>query len=357
MAPVITSETKSLVLAYTLKGLSSRQIVEKLLDAEDGISQMSVIRIIKDATLAVAGIIKPKKAHGPQCLPVVRTKRFIGRVKKAISVRNPPSQVSLARKLKVSRATIQKVLKVDLEIAVHKKTTTHSLTEKQAEQRLQKGDGFLDFLTPRKLRYILTFDETYISLEDTSAETDYYYDGDCLEIPDDWKKKPRKSWPRKIMVVIGICWYGKTKAYIVPEKAKVNADYFIQHILKPIVEKDIPRIYGDLSWKVRIHMDSAPGHVAKKTYEWLDERNVKYISKLQWMANSPDLSPMDYGVNGHLKEILRGKQAKDLKQLERMVKLAWAKYDLAIIQKILLAWPIRVSLMIQNHGYQTAHVL
>ena len=239
----------------------------------------------------------------------------------------------------------------------YKKKRTHHLSEKQAKQRLDKGEGFLELLTPRKLRYILTFDETYITLDDTSGETDFYYDGNCLEIPDDWKKKPRKSWPRKVMVVIGICWRGKTKAYIVPEKAKVNADYFIKHILKPIVEKDIPRLYGELSGKVKIHMDSAPGHVSKKTYKWLDDRDVKHISKDIWMANSPDLSPMDYGINGHFKEILKGKEAKDLKQLERVVKLAWSKYDLATIRKVLLDWPVRVSLMINSAGYQIEHLL
>ena len=57
-------------------------------------------------------------------------------------------------------------------------------------------------------------------------------------------------------------------------------------------------------------MDSAPGHVAQKTYVWLDERKVKYIMKDEWMANSPDLSPMDYGINGHFKELLKGKKAR-----------------------------------------------
>ena len=75
------------------------------------------------------------------------------------------------------------------------------------------------------------------------------------------------------------------------------------------------------------------------------------------MANSPDLSPMDYGINGHFKEILKGKEAKDLKQLERVVKLAWSKYDLATIRKVLLDWPVRVSLMINSAGYQIEHLL
>ena len=41
------------------------------------------------------------------------------------------------------------------------------------------------------------------------------------------------------------------------------------------------------------------------------------------MANSPDPSPLDFGINRHFKKLLRGKKADDMKQLERIVKLAW----------------------------------
>ena len=138
-----------------------------------------------------------------------------------------------------------------------KKIKTNSLTEKQAKQRHDRKNGILQHLVPRKPRCVLIFDETFITLDETNGETDFYYDGVHLEIPEDWKKKPRKAWPRNVMVVMGICWKGKTKAYIVPEKAKVNADYFIGHILKPVVEKDIPRLCGDKKYKLKIHVDSA----------------------------------------------------------------------------------------------------
>ena len=134
-------------------------------------------------------------------------------------VRNPPTTVAVARTLKVSPSCIQKILKDNLALVRRKQIKTHSLTEKQAKQRHDRGNGFLQHLTPRKLRYVLTFDETFITLDETNGETDFYYDGVHLEIPEDWKKKPRKAWPRKVIVVMGICWKGKTKAYIVPEKA------------------------------------------------------------------------------------------------------------------------------------------
>jgi hypothetical protein len=44
-------------------------------------------------------------------------------------------------------------------------------------------------------------------------------------------------------------------------------------------------------------------------------------------------------------------------QLERVVKSAWSKYEIAIIRKVLLGWPAQVSLMINSAGYHTEHLL
>jgi len=44
-------------------------------------------------------------------------------------------------------------------------------------------------------------------------------------------------------------------------------------------------------------------------------------------------------------------------RLESIVKREWEKYEIAKICKILLAWPKRVQMMIQNGGKQNEHTL
>ena len=68
-----------------------------------------------------------------------------------------------------------------------------------------------------------------------------------------------------------------------------------------MLTKDVPRLYGKEASKVILQMDSAPSHVCPGTYAWLDSDGFKYITKLQWLANSPGLSPMDFLGNGRLK--------------------------------------------------------
>jgi hypothetical protein len=72
------------------------------------------------------------------------------------------------------------------------------------------------------------------------------------------------STRKKVMYVAGICMCGKTSMYFVPEKSKMNAEFFIKFILTPMIEKNIPRIYGHEKDKVILHFDSASSHVAKK---------------------------------------------------------------------------------------------
>ena len=75
-------------------------------------------------------------------------------------------------------------------------------------------------------------------------------------------------------------------------------------------------------------------------------RKIKFITKDEWLPNSPELSPMDYFANGKLKNILkqrqfwtgRGLTADAKKDLKR-------KIPLKMVQDALLAWPKRVHVV------------
>jgi hypothetical protein len=59
------------------------------------------------------------------------------------------------------------------------------------------------------------------------------------------------------MYAAGVCAKGVTDMYFVPPTTKVNHWFFINSILKLIVEKDIPRLYPGEGHKVVLHFDSA----------------------------------------------------------------------------------------------------
>ena len=212
-----------------------------------------------------------------------------------------------------------------MQVKLRKKKKTYDVSEKKSKIRLIRSEILLNYLTFGKLNYVFTFDESYIQLDQTIQKREFYYEGVKLFVPDDLKKLPCTSWPKKLMVAIEICWFGKLKPYIIPSTAKVTARVLIKSVLTPIVTKDLPRLYGQQSSKVWLHMDSAPSHAAGVTQQWLVDSGQKFIPK-EHFSYSPDMSPLDYGVNGSLKRISTGRKCKDLYGLARGVAVHWRTY-------------------------------
>ncbi|GAV06337.1 hypothetical protein RvY_16347 [Ramazzottius varieornatus] len=238
----------------------------------------------------------------------------------------------------------------NLGLEVRKKRKLHHLTEAQKKQRYERGKLFISYLGPFKVRHIFTMDETWISLDDCNVDTDHFWTDGSAEIPEEWKKKTTKQWPKKVMIAIGICWFGMSRAYVVNGSAKVTAQYFIDEILSKMIHEDIPRPYGNSAKDVIFHMDSAPSHTAKLTIQYLNDHRVKYLPKEIWMANSPDLAPLDYGINGNLKRILSERKATTIKGLISVIKKVCESYDIAEIRSTLSSWQGHVQTMLDRHG-------
>ncbi|GAV00835.1 hypothetical protein RvY_11629 [Ramazzottius varieornatus] len=95
-----------------------------------------------------------------------------------------------------------------------------------------------------------------------------------------------------------------TRLYAIPRKPKVNAEEFIRMVLKPMFDFDVPNLYGADAHKVILHMDSDPSHTARNTVEWLRSQGIKFITKAEWLASSPNVSTMYFFTNGYLKKKL-----------------------------------------------------
>ena len=191
-----------------------------------------------------------------------------------------------------------------------------------------------------------------VSTKDLDGKTSHYYRREGVVIPDTWKKLPVKSWPKRVMLAMGICWREKLWLYVVSPGTKVEAPSFVDLILKPMIQKDIKRMYGKEWKKVNFHMDSAPSHTADFTTKWLKKRKMKWIPKEHWLSNSPDLAPMDFAVNGILRRILKRRQAYSLDELVRVAKSEWRKFPIPKIRCALLSWRKRVELMEKKCGFQ-----
>ena len=145
---------------------------------------------------------------------------------------------------------------------------------------------------------------------------------------------------------------GQTGLYMVPSNVKINGKGFIDRVLKPLFKIDVPRLYPGEERKVILHMDAASAHFSKPVLKWLKENKITYIPKQDWPSHSPDLSPMDFGVNGMFKA---RKIASTVKQLVKVAKAEWKRIELFKIQKTLRAWAKRVDFVKEEKGFRTEH--
>ena len=125
---------------------------------------------------------------------------------------------------------------------------------------------------------------------------DGYYKATRSNFRTSTKSKGAQDGHQKVCA-IGACLRGPTSLRIVPENVKINNKVFLKEVLIPIWKENIPRLPGE-EIKFILHMDGARANFYPNVVQWLETNKIKYIPAGHWPANSPDLSPMDYGING-----------------------------------------------------------
>jgi hypothetical protein len=75
---------------------------------------------------------------------------------------------------------------------------------------------------------------------------------------------------------------------------------------------------------VVFHQDNTPVHQSVVTQNWLKSSGIKFIPSEDWMGNSPDLAPKDYGMNGIFETNLFSRNPRTLAGLETVMLDEWS---------------------------------
>ena len=150
------------------------------------------------------------------------------------------------------------------------------------------------------------------------------------------------------MALAGVSYRGKTEIRFIDKGTKVNSKYYCEHVLKPFLDNDVPRLFPDDPESMVFHQDSASSHTARETIQFLKNNNVNFIDKEEWMPKSPDAAPMDFGIWGILKRRLQKRNVNTLLGLKRALKDEWNRLDQKTINETLESWPKRCKLRISS---------
>ncbi|OQV16148.1 hypothetical protein BV898_09783 [Hypsibius exemplaris] len=122
----------------------------------------------------------------------------------------------------------------------------------------------------RKWKNIITIDEAWVYLTDINGIRKIYYKFWGEWSPERWTKFWKESHLKGVMFVAGVCSRGITTIRFIKPGAKINSEYYIQHVLKPLFKNDIRKLFsGEHTNKVVFRHDSVPAHSSGITQEWL----------------------------------------------------------------------------------------
>jgi len=82
------------------------------------------------------------------------------------------------------------------------------------------------------------------------------------------------------------------RLHFIDEKAKVNAKYYVESLLRSLVADYNKLLPGGFIFQ----QDGAPAHTAQLTQTWTAANCPEFISKDEWPPNSPDLNPLDFHI-------------------------------------------------------------
>ena len=233
---------ESILTLVSLK-YSSRKIVEALKVNNIVVSQKAVSYLIRKNNNKEAGSDTAPSSVKPRGSPKLRTPGLVADIEKDLSGPNPLTRSALSLKYGVSATTIANVISQDLEGKVRKKCRVHALSNKQAKQRLNRGPRFLRYINSRKWKTVITIDDAWVYPTDVNGIRKIYYEFRGERSPENWINFWKESHPKGVLFVVRVCSCGKTAIRFVKPGEKINSEYYIQHVLKPLFKNEIRNLF------------------------------------------------------------------------------------------------------------------
>jgi|HubBroStandDraft_2_1064218.scaffolds.fasta_scaffold74716_1 transposase len=300
-----------------------------------------------------AGSGRPKSA---------RTVANIARVEELIcSQEDQPATSKSTREIAsstgISQRSVRRIVKTDLALSCFKRMPVQVLTEDTKLKRLTRCKALLRRLTVTKIKRVFFTDEKIFYVNPPvntqndrvwSAERKRDIDAQRLLVQ-------RAKFSAHVMVSAGICFTGIGRLHFVAEKAKINAEYYVNSLLPKLIED----CEGLMPNGFVFQQDGAPAHTSHHAQEWLRQNTPDFIKKSEWPPNSPDLNPLDFHIWGAMLHKYQAfvPKPKTAAELRHVLEEIWNDLPQEPIQKAVLTFRKRLQTCIKAEGGHFEHLL
>ncbi|OXA48359.1 Mariner Mos1 transposase [Folsomia candida] len=332
MPQKLQPEWEGRVLALSDLNYSTREVRKLLLTQNIVISQKTINNIVN-----CVGKRRRAKSAG-QKSPTKRqrlndaNRKAVKKIDLLTRKENPPFQKQIANIVGIPRTSVQRIIK-----------------------RLGKRIAFktTKYLAGDKAEYVVTLDEAMFYVQNCNGKRKVCYVKRGEKIPENWVVQ-KDNFLKKHMVVAAMTGREVIPLFQVPKKVKVNADWYIDKVLRPLVNIHLPRIYGHELHKVVIHHDKASSHTSHKTAIYAADikrsKGITIIPGSEIPVKSSDISPLDFFGFGYLKQRLSRRRARTWKGVWKVLNKEWKKVTPELCTKVFKAWKRRLRLVAKSDG-------
>lgn len=283
---------------------------------------------------------RPATAVTPRNVKVVRMKIN----------RNPQrSMRRMASELNISTGSVRNIVKTRLGLRPIKMQPVHALSDKSKKNRFEKSRILLQRFSSARHREILFTDEKLFTVEQAFNKQNCRI---LAQSTEEASKKgryvSRRGHALSVMVWAGITANGKTPLVFVPKGVKINAQTYLDDILKKVVEPWASQHFGNSHWTYQ--QDSAPAHKAKIVQDWCSGHFPDLITPSEWPPYSPDLNPMDFSVWSVLEAKACTTPHASLSSLKAALEKAWDELDVDYLRATVDAFPKRLRACVKAKG-------
>ncbi|UYV74504.1 hypothetical protein LAZ67_11003714 [Cordylochernes scorpioides] len=293
----LTLQVEQTIRTLSKEGNSYSVIVKKLKAEGLDVGKATICRVVN-------GIGKKREAESNgQKFQVdrprpVRTPATVSKVKRLATTENPPSQRQLSRMCGTSLKTINNIIHKDLELDTRRKGKVHKLTPFHMKNRATNARKlYEEHLAGSRSEYTATLDEAWMYVTYCNGIRKICYIKRGNQVPDNWVHQCSETFPKGFMVVGVMTGRGVLPLIKVPSKVKVNSEFYIECVLKPVIEQ-LKDLYPGEMDKVFLHHDKASSHTSNKTQQFLQEMKdtlgLNFIRNSDIPVKSPDASPLDF---------------------------------------------------------------
>lgn len=241
-------------------------------------------------------------------------------------VENPKmSTQQLALDHNMSRYSIQQISK-RAGFHPYKIHLLQELTEEDFDRRIEFCENVMDKLDQNREfnEHILFSDESTFCLNGHLNRHNCRYWSD--QNPH-WMEEVHTQWPQKVNVWCGIIGGHVIGPYFI-QGTLTSAQYLL--LLQESIVPELRQIFPNNAnpnlpaQHIWFQQDGAPPHFGREVREYLDEtfpnRWIGRRGTIEWPARSPDMTPLDFFLWGHIKNLVYKNRPQNIEELQERIR-------------------------------------